>query len=1240
MPKRRNISKHYPEKDEKTYQNLIEMVGESLDVLPPSPQKPRQQEESPSSQLPPLSIPFSPEFSDLPPPPSIGPPPSQSNNTVPGNLFEQLSGPNSSAISSSLFAQPAPLTVRDGGGGFSHHQGNNHMAGGGLFSAPYPQQQPMGQGNQPLLSDPSIIGIGLLPNPQTTNIRPLLPPAFFARQPFQNQPTANFNNSHLFLPQLTSTTMTSPHTSSSSSSTKKSHSLLKQQISTSEPCKSTRSKYNNDSWLILMRGLPGSGKSYRAKEFTKDSGIVLSTDEYFMKNGRYDFKPSKLADAHIWNQNRAKRSMEKMVTPVVIDNTNLEMWQMKPYVSLARKAKYQVDICEMDTEWCFKPSELARRNSHGVNKEAIERLLDRYQRHVTVESLMAMLLPPGERDQLNSSKVDSPTLSPRRDHQQPNRSSDTPIPVPRPRQNSHSRRPSIDKVETSLGDLYFDRNYKTPKEAFGVESSGGSQHAGSSPTDAQYISPSGGAVRRTTNNNNHTQHERKNDTPSKDATPTSSSSKDDSAIVRDSKGKVLTPKQLQIRQNLHSSFPTVDKDALDNVLESVSFNLEAASNFIRNSGVQEEQPVVVTKSSKHSSSSSKSKKTNKSNNSSSDTPTTLTSSTTSDDRDFCADPPPDVKRTVTTTSATSASDSILSPRSKGKLEEIIDSYRPSGTESSAVASGSSTLLSGVSDATAGAVSPTASVVSTKCYQEDLKNFNDSNLEFLYEAFPDLKQEYCKMWLRRYNGDLVKTCDYLTRVSQVELPQHEDDDVVELDAEDIEMIDLTQDVEDGDDDDVIVEEDGEQVGHSGTSKQKKKKTKAGEIFLYQDNDDKNAQGGEGGGKEDVRVAIDKSFALEMKKRFGQEDDFDDGDLQYDDFVFDLTTEAAKQVYQAWTNNLRVRKRKLDSIDKDEELAKRLQEEENKNRHTPSKQQAKKMRTLELDTKFTKDKQPAQLAVSSSSKSPWKKMDDNHLTPVEGIGGGQLTLAQVNSREELHTMFPGANEEALDQLLEATNYNLETAAKLVTSSTGAERNDNLQNDLNDSAWKKVISPPRKARASTSQENGAGPVIAISDDDGHYQNTQEDNVSYADLRAEAELYGQLRRDCLQKAAQAFQAKNGSVAQHHANEAKAHEERMNDAHFRAAELMLKRRNEKYMTKQDTIDLHGLHTREALHALINFLDNAHRLKHKYVMVITGRGNHSKNGFSAIRNKVIGYLAQHQYKFTMECNGGAIKVRM
>lgn len=56
---------------------------------------------------------------------------------------------------------------------------------------------------------------------------------------------------------------------------------------------------------------------------------------------------------------------------------------------------------------------------------------------------------------------------------------------------------------------------------------------------------------------------------------------------------------------------------------------------------------------------------------------------------------------------------------------------------------------------------------------------DLNLQFIYECFPDLKQSYCQDWLKRYNGDLVKTCDYLSRLSQVEeLPDDPDDPDVE------------------------------------------------------------------------------------------------------------------------------------------------------------------------------------------------------------------------------------------------------------------------------------------------------------------------------------------------------------------------------------------------------------------------------------------------------------------------------
>lgn len=40
-----------------------------------------------------------------------------------------------------------------------------------------------------------------------------------------------------------------------------------------------------DRTIILMRGVPGSGKSTKAKKLAGTSGIVYSTDDFFMKNG-------------------------------------------------------------------------------------------------------------------------------------------------------------------------------------------------------------------------------------------------------------------------------------------------------------------------------------------------------------------------------------------------------------------------------------------------------------------------------------------------------------------------------------------------------------------------------------------------------------------------------------------------------------------------------------------------------------------------------------------------------------------------------------------------------------------------------------------------------------------------------------------------------------------------------------------------------------------------------------------
>lgn len=147
--------------------------------------------------------------------------------------------------------------------------------------------------------------------------------------------------------------------------------------------------------LFLMRGLPGSGKSTLARLLVQQgpNGIILSTDEYFYQNGNYQFNPNLIGQAHQWNQKRAKEAMEKGLSPVIIDNTNTQSWEMKPYITMAFKHNYKVAFREPNTWWKFKPRELERRNVHGVSKEKIKIILAHYERHVTISTVMASLQP-------------------------------------------------------------------------------------------------------------------------------------------------------------------------------------------------------------------------------------------------------------------------------------------------------------------------------------------------------------------------------------------------------------------------------------------------------------------------------------------------------------------------------------------------------------------------------------------------------------------------------------------------------------------------------------------------------------------------------------------------------------------------------------------------------------------------------------------------------------------------------
>lgn len=147
--------------------------------------------------------------------------------------------------------------------------------------------------------------------------------------------------------------------------------------------------------FIIMRGLPGSGKSHLARKILDDCRNeqdyhrhIFSTDDYFTKNGIYVYDTRKLTEAHEWNQKRVLKSLTYKINPIIVDNTNTCMWEMRPYAAVAAYSGYLIEILEPYTSWCFNVKELAYKNTHNVPKDKIQMMLDRYERNVTVDKLL------------------------------------------------------------------------------------------------------------------------------------------------------------------------------------------------------------------------------------------------------------------------------------------------------------------------------------------------------------------------------------------------------------------------------------------------------------------------------------------------------------------------------------------------------------------------------------------------------------------------------------------------------------------------------------------------------------------------------------------------------------------------------------------------------------------------------------------------------------------------------------
>lgn len=132
--------------------------------------------------------------------------------------------------------------------------------------------------------------------------------------------------------------------------------------------------------LILLRGAPGSGKSFLAKRLAgRLGGKIYSADNMLMTDEKYVWTPSLAAVAHQIVLQLVELAMVQKEKVIVIDNTNLRPNQGRPYIDLAVKYQYNIEIREPNTDWRYDVQKLIDHGTHSVPKEVIENMVETWK---------------------------------------------------------------------------------------------------------------------------------------------------------------------------------------------------------------------------------------------------------------------------------------------------------------------------------------------------------------------------------------------------------------------------------------------------------------------------------------------------------------------------------------------------------------------------------------------------------------------------------------------------------------------------------------------------------------------------------------------------------------------------------------------------------------------------------------------------------------------------------------------
>ncbi|PKR53077.1 ATP-binding protein [Thalassospira marina] len=129
---------------------------------------------------------------------------------------------------------------------------------------------------------------------------------------------------------------------------------------------------NNGPSLLLIRGLPGSGKSTLARRLCQaDEHFHIEADMFMTDaKGRYRFSAAKLGEVHARCEQETRQHLQAG-HHVIVANTFSQIWEMQPYLDMAKTLGIPVQIIECQGQF---------KSIHDVPERSIRDMRNRWEK--------------------------------------------------------------------------------------------------------------------------------------------------------------------------------------------------------------------------------------------------------------------------------------------------------------------------------------------------------------------------------------------------------------------------------------------------------------------------------------------------------------------------------------------------------------------------------------------------------------------------------------------------------------------------------------------------------------------------------------------------------------------------------------------------------------------------------------------------------------------------------------------